>query len=556
MFHATFLFPAGLVKLEEDMRALCWFACFAAAAAWASDCTKTSVGCPPLNGPYFRMYQGTALGLYPNNTTVRPAAHEAAGQEQLAQVLPRDGSGNPNIQAGKIVLLSIGMSNATQEFSAFKQIADRDGEKDRGLVIVDGAQGGWSADRIVADPTTYWNNVEQRLTMAGVTDQQVQVAWLKEADASPNQPFPADAQTLESQVKTMVVSLRPRFPNLRLLYVSSRIYAGYATTPLNPEPYAYESGFAYKWLIESQINGSDPGLDFGSGKAPWLAWGPYLWADGTNMRFDGLSWACSDLSDDGTHPSTSGRLKVARMLLDFFKGDSTARPWFTGNRLPSPQTPAVSAVTNAASYITVVATGAIASIFGTDLAARAATAPAFPLPYGLAGTSVIVGGQLAPLYAVSPTQINFVVPPGLNDTTLVVIRDGVASNTVNIQTGLYTEGLFTLDYTGSGPVAARHADGRVVNAQAPAAPGEVVELYGTGRGVRNPLLMIPDVLPMVKIGGVAADVTYYGQAPGTPGMDQINVRIPASAPAGVAVPLQVQLGSFLSNQVTIAVGSL
>ena len=63
-------------------------------------------------------------------------------------------------------------------------------------------------------------------------------------------------------------------------------------------------------------------------KPPWIAWGPYLWADGVNGRSDGLVYTREDLESDGTHPSTSGRKKVAELLLDFFKRDSTAQGWF------------------------------------------------------------------------------------------------------------------------------------------------------------------------------------------------------------------------------------
>ena len=48
---------------------------------------------------------------------------------------------------GKIGLLSVGMSNTTQEYSRFKQIADADPAKSRQVVIVDGAQGGETAMR-------------------------------------------------------------------------------------------------------------------------------------------------------------------------------------------------------------------------------------------------------------------------------------------------------------------------------------------------------------------------------------------------------------------------
>src|SRR5438045_6495196 len=118
---------------------------------------------------------------------------------------------------------------------------------------------------------------------------------------------------------------------MRLPYISSRVYAGYATSPLNPEPYAYESGFAVKWLIEKQIKG-DASLKFDSAKgpvkSPWLSWGPYFWANGQTARADGLVWTADDFGPDGTHPSPLGRRKVAKMLLEFFKTDSTASPWF------------------------------------------------------------------------------------------------------------------------------------------------------------------------------------------------------------------------------------
>ena len=143
-------------------------------------------------------------------------------------------------------------------------------------MIVDGAQGGQAAEDVDDPSAPYWSFVDQRLAGAGVTAQQVQVIWLKTANRSPTAGFPGWAQTFQGQMATIVRIVRARFPNARLGYVSSRIYAGYATSQLNPEPWAYESGFAVKWLIEQQIGG-DPALAFdppgGPPQAPWLAWG-------------------------------------------------------------------------------------------------------------------------------------------------------------------------------------------------------------------------------------------------------------------------------------------
>jgi hypothetical protein len=276
-------------------------------------------------------YKGFAGGLYPDGKNERPPAHEAAGLQRARKVQPLDTDGKPSAR-GKIVLLSIGMSNTTQEFSVFKRLADADEAKNPRLVIVDGAQGGMTAFRIQSleerAGMQFWKTVDERLKAAGVSRAQVQVAWIKEADAVPREPFPRHAQKLQAELGRIVRLMHERFPNLKLVYLSSRIYAGHARTPLNPEPFAFDGGFAVKWLIEQQIKG-EPSLNYDAGKgpvkAPWLSWGPYLWADGKTYKQE-------DFGGDGTHPSLSGRKKVAEQLLRFFKTDSTAKVWFLGSK--------------------------------------------------------------------------------------------------------------------------------------------------------------------------------------------------------------------------------
>jgi len=68
-------------------------------------------------------------------------------------------------------------------------------------------------------------------------------------------------------------------------------------------------------------------LDYKKGAAPWMAWGPYLWADGTTPRSDGLTWDISEFQPDGTHPNFKGREKVAHTLMDFFL-NSPYTIWF------------------------------------------------------------------------------------------------------------------------------------------------------------------------------------------------------------------------------------
>jgi hypothetical protein len=298
--------------------------------------TTQSTGLIPLDQMSAQdKYKGEDGGLYGGGKNTPPEAHQKAAEKELARIRPLDVQGGDPAAGGKIVLLSIGMSNTTQEFSKFKELADQDSSKSSRVVIVDGAQGGQDAARWADPDLPAWKVAADRLAKAGVTPHQVQVVWMKHARIGPAKygEYPKHAEELKAHVVASLNIAKQRFPNLRVVYLSSRIYAGYATTPLNPEPYAYESAFAVRSLIQDQIKG-EPKLNYdpskGTVKAPLLLWGPYLWGDGTTPRkSDGLVWKRDDLAGDGTHPSqTTGREKVAKLLLNFVKTDPNAKGWF------------------------------------------------------------------------------------------------------------------------------------------------------------------------------------------------------------------------------------
>jgi hypothetical protein len=292
----------------------------------AQGCSRTSVGLTPLVDMGAAAYNGQAGGLYPGGSNVAPAAYLSAGLEIAAGIGPLDADGRPD-PSGRYALVSIGMSNTTQEFQAFMPLAAAEPSRDPRLAIVDGAQGGQTAADWANPGCACWATLDNRIRQAGLTSQQVAAAWVKLANRQPSGEWPTATVQLKNDIVVVLRALADRFPNLRVAYLSSRIYAGYATTTLNPEPYAYQGAFAVRWVIEDQLSGLLP-FSGSSREAPWLAWGPYLWADGLTPRSDGLTWACSEFADDGTHPGSLGRQKVGRMLLDFFLQDATAREWF------------------------------------------------------------------------------------------------------------------------------------------------------------------------------------------------------------------------------------
>jgi len=193
----------------------------------------------------------------------------------------------------------------------------------------------------------------------------------------------------------------------------------------------------------------------------------------------------------------------------------------------------------------------IATIYGQNLAygTQALTANGFPggvLPTTFAGTGVhvLMGSLEANLFYVSPTQINFLVPPNLIPVTvnLVVVVDSFAGPSIPIQLAASSPALFQLDQQNA---IATRADGSVITPSAPASPGNVVVLYAAGLGQTTPpavYLLIPDQAARltrmndfsVVLDGVAVDpsaISYAGIAPGFAGLYQINVTLPSTTSA-------------------------
>jgi hypothetical protein len=311
--------------------------------------------------PYRWGYFG---GLYEDGSNVMAADHFAAGLAMASRIQPLDADGNPSA-AGKVVFLAVGFGETMRimcganfflpcEAGSFmKMAADDPRVNHQSLVILSAAREGadyrfW-AERPDGSPQ-YERVANDTLAPAGVTPKQVQVAWLQIINDKAGSPLGiagADAYRLKTFIAATLREMRRQYPNLQIAYLSSRVYGGYSTTTFNPEPFAYETGLANRWVITDQMEQvrlphpewhSDTRvgvIDYRTGIAPWLAWGPYFWANGATPRSDGLSWLRTDFEGDGETLSRDGANKAAKLLLKTLLTDPMAKGWFlSGVKLP------------------------------------------------------------------------------------------------------------------------------------------------------------------------------------------------------------------------------
>jgi uncharacterized protein (TIGR03437 family) len=244
-----------------------------------------------------------------------------------------------------------------------------------------------------------------------------------------------------------------------------------------------------------------------------------------------------------------------------------------------------SSAANAATLSTGIAPGSIATIFGTGLTRGVegvVAAPSGTLPYSLQGTSVLVNGIPAPVFAVVSLngleQIYFQVPWEVQGepipqvpispiittkqpaASIVVVNNGSVSPAMRAFSHDLQPAIFTSD--GSHAIAV-HADHSLVNSQNPSHSGEVITLYGTGFGPVTPLPptgapagVLPqstmDNTPTVTVNAHNATVVFAGLSPGSVGLYQFDLVIPSRVGIG-DLNVLLNIGGQNSNLVTIPV---
>jgi uncharacterized protein (TIGR03437 family) len=195
-----------------------------------------------------------------------------------------------------------------------------------------------------------------------------------------------------------------------------------------------------------------------------------------------------------------------------------------------------------------LAPNTIATVYGQNLSTTTVTltaadlSAAGELPTRLPGTDthILVSAMEATPYYISPTQINFLVPPNYlpGKMTFAVLSEGRAGPLLTLELLDTAPALFLLD---AQTAVATHADGSVVTTARPAHPGEIVILYATGLGQTTPPVepgRIPTTAaPLVTASDFQvlldgqpapqANVLYAGVAPFFAGLYQINLQLPA-----------------------------
>jgi len=197
-------------------------------------------------------------------------------------------------------------------------------------------------------------------------------------------------------------------------------------------------------------------------------------------------------------------------------------------------------------------------IYGSNFSAGIAQASGKPLATSLGGTSVLIGGIAAPLFYVSPGQIDAQLPfelaPG-NLYQVQVNNSGALSTPAVIPLTPESPGIAAL---ASGQVIAqRYPDHSLVTDAIPAKPEDYLTIYLVGLGATDPpvaagisspagLLIHPVVAPMLYLNGNPVPVKFAGLSPGSVGLYQINFQVPAGTPDG-ELTLVVSQGGVKSN---------
>ncbi len=314
-----------------------FFICILWTGAFAQrNCAYDSTGLVPLSDLQGMQWRGQTGGLYYNGLNTRPSDHKNKALQQAAAVVPLDINGSPS-QSGRIVFIGVGASNPRTEFLRFSNQIDTFGNKNPALTLINTCIGGQGIQKMNIATDNYWKQAEKQLADSGLSNKQVQVAWIESDNTqSSDTSFPRAAETLRDEFRTLLQTMRSFYPNLKLCYISARAYSGFVDLASGAtvgrgllHPRDYYNGWAIKMLIEKQMSGdAEYAFEGASAPIPFTTWGSYHWTDGSRQRGDGFAIQCStDVGGDGLHLSEAGEIKIGSHMFSYFTNDESTKPW-------------------------------------------------------------------------------------------------------------------------------------------------------------------------------------------------------------------------------------
>jgi len=227
-------------------------------------------------------------------------------------------------------------------------------------------------------------------------------------------------------------------------------------------------------------------------------------------------------------------------------------------------TPKPGAITRHQSKSNQLSPGSIFNLYGDSLSSATATNSNVPWPRSLSGVSILINGVLAPLYYISPTQINGQIPYETQTGTATATITVNGSSPAQITFPVVPASPSVLVY-GNNQAVAVNQNGQVNAPDAPATVGDYEVLYLSGIGQSNPPVATgagaPGVEPLARVNYQASitlnsqpcTVVFMGLAPGYPALAQANFQVPNLPPGDY--PLVVTVNGQASDPVTFSVKS-
>ena len=260
-------------------------------------------------------YLGQQGGLYPNGQNTPPMGY-LAQLDAIANTLAND---------SQVVVLSLGMSMQQNASTGFINNGyTSGGNVNPAFRFVNGAIGSKQQNWTSAGASV-WNRGLTALSQQGLSANDVDVVLYHNAWAGPSsEPFPQHAITMKNSAQITMGLIQDKYPNVQMILVANRHYA-LSPNSKHPEPWAYEEGFSWKWLIEDRINCvSSCGVP--------IAWYADQWVP---------EWANQPqyYVSDGLHLASAGQAASAAIWYSYFSTLSYIAPWYLAGAPPPTNTP-------------------------------------------------------------------------------------------------------------------------------------------------------------------------------------------------------------------------